>query len=112
MAASDNLDDVVSCSWGEAELNSFANALTGGQDTTFHVTAFAPRSPRWRRRIDGVRGRESQRSVRGQWFRNGGTSFVATQFAGTLAPMVDKLGHRAFQPSTQSAAGEGAGRRA
>ena len=39
-AASDNLADVISCSWGEAELNYFANALTGGQDMTFYLTAF------------------------------------------------------------------------
>ena len=39
-AASDNLADVVSCSWGEAELNFFSNALTGGQDQTFYLTAF------------------------------------------------------------------------
>ena len=39
-AASDNLADVISCSWGEAELNYFSNALTGGQDMTFYLTAF------------------------------------------------------------------------
>ena len=39
-AASDNLADVVSCSWGEAELNYFANALTGGVDETFYLQAF------------------------------------------------------------------------
>jgi subtilase family serine protease len=39
-AASDNAADVVSCSWGEAELNFFANALTGGQDQTFYLQAF------------------------------------------------------------------------
>ena len=39
-AASDNLADVISCSWGEAELNFFANALTGGQDETFYLQAF------------------------------------------------------------------------
>ena len=39
-AASDNLADVVSCSWGEAELNFLPNALTGGQDQTFYLQAF------------------------------------------------------------------------
>ena len=38
--ASDNAADVVSCSWGEAELDFFSNAITGNQDRTFYLQAF------------------------------------------------------------------------
>ena len=39
-AASDNRADVVSCSWGKAEINFFPNPLTRGQDRRFYLDAY------------------------------------------------------------------------
>ena len=39
-AASDNRADVVSSSWGKAEINFFPNPLTGGQDRRYYLEAY------------------------------------------------------------------------